>query len=194
LPGFRKKSSISGNLISELRLSNRVFQYINLYSSLIVRTVQTDTVHRFYCHVYGVTVDGLLNWVLDLLISLNTQQVITVNYSDIANFHTLPTTLSFPASSVFTRRFLITASNNGYSSVSGLKSSLNGGPIPNGYSCSNCFPYRVENTVFNNTSIVACLSVAVGSCSVLSPFSTIWALIGDLHFNIISVINWYHAQ
>jgi hypothetical protein len=38
--------------------------------------------------------------------------------------------LSFPACSVFPRRFLVTASNKVYSSASGLKSSLNGGSLP----------------------------------------------------------------
>jgi hypothetical protein len=37
---------------------------------------------------------------------------------------------SFPACSVFTRRFLLTASNNGYSSATVVKSSLNGGSFP----------------------------------------------------------------
>jgi hypothetical protein len=64
----------------------------------------------------------------------NTQLVITLNYSAIANFHNLQFTTAHakfsPACNIFTRRFLVTASNNGYSSASVLKSSLNGGSIP----------------------------------------------------------------
>jgi hypothetical protein len=64
---------------------------------------------------------------------LNTQLVITFNYSAIADLHTLQITTahtkSFPACSVFTSSCLVTASNNGYSSASGLKSSLNGGSL-----------------------------------------------------------------
>jgi hypothetical protein len=36
----------------------------------------------------GVSIDGVLDWILDLLASL-TQLVITLNYSVIANFRTL---------------------------------------------------------------------------------------------------------
>jgi hypothetical protein len=54
------------------------------------------------------------------------QVVTTNNHNTIADFHTLRITTShaksFPACSVFTRRFLVTASNNGYSSASVLKS------------------------------------------------------------------------
>jgi hypothetical protein len=58
-----------------------------------------------------------------------TQLVITLNYSAIANFHTLKFARTnakyFPARSVFTSSCLVTAPNNGYSFASGLKSSLN---------------------------------------------------------------------
>jgi hypothetical protein len=60
----------------------------------------------------------------------NTELEIPLNYSAICNFHTyksLVHTLSFPARSNFSRRFLITASNKSYSSASVLKSSLNAG-------------------------------------------------------------------
>jgi hypothetical protein len=63
----------------------------------------------------------------------NTQLVITLNYSAIANFHTLQITSahaeSFPPCSGFTSSCLIMAFNNGYSSAYGLKSSLNGGTL-----------------------------------------------------------------
>jgi hypothetical protein len=65
---------------------------------------------------------------------LNTQLVITFNWSTIANFHTLQITTepakSFPACCVFTSLSLVTASNNGYSSASVLRSCLNGGSLP----------------------------------------------------------------
>jgi hypothetical protein len=59
--------------------------------------------------------------------------VITVNYSIIANFHTLQITRvhvkSFLTCSVFTSTCLVTASSNGRSSASTFKSSLNGAPL-----------------------------------------------------------------
>jgi hypothetical protein len=62
------------------------------------------------------------------------QLVITLNYSPTADFHSLQITTahakSFPARSVFTSSCLVTASNNGYSSASWLKSSVNGGSLP----------------------------------------------------------------
>jgi hypothetical protein len=77
----------------------------------------------------------------EFILHFNTQSVTMLNYSAIANFHTLEITSahakSFPASIVFTRRFLVTASNNSYSSASRLKSSLNGGSLPTASSCSN---------------------------------------------------------
>jgi hypothetical protein len=61
--------------------------------------------------------------------NFNTQLIITLNYSAIANFYTLQIireqAKSFPTRSVFTSSCLVTASNNGYSSASGLMSSLN---------------------------------------------------------------------
>jgi hypothetical protein len=64
----------------------------------------------------------------------NTQLIITFNYSAIANFHTLQITRahskSFPACSVFNSSCLVTVSNNGCSSASGLKFFLNGSSFP----------------------------------------------------------------
>jgi hypothetical protein len=54
----------------------------------------------------------------------DTRLVTTFNYSAIANLHTLQITRSFLARSVFTSICLLTASNNAYSSASGLKSTL----------------------------------------------------------------------
>jgi hypothetical protein len=77
---------------------------------------------------------------------LNTRLVTTLNYSLIADLHTLQITTahakSFPACRVFTISFLLTDSNNGYSSASVLKSSLNGGSLPTASSCSSCPPYN----------------------------------------------------
>jgi hypothetical protein len=63
----------------------------------------------------------------------NTQLVILINYSSISNFHTSKLTPAhdkpFPACSVFSSRFLVTAFNSGCSSASVFKSSLNGGSL-----------------------------------------------------------------
>jgi hypothetical protein len=37
----------------------------------------------------SVTLSGVLDWILDLLTNFNTQLIITLNYSTIANFYTL---------------------------------------------------------------------------------------------------------
>jgi hypothetical protein len=56
-------------------------------------------------------------------------QLVTITLSLISTLYKLLTAhpKSFPACSVLTRRFLVTASNNGYFSASVLKSSLNSG-------------------------------------------------------------------
>jgi hypothetical protein len=63
-----------------------------------------------------------------------TQLEITLNYSAIADLLTSQITVthakSFLAHNVFTSSCLATASNNGYSSASGLSSSSNGGSLP----------------------------------------------------------------
>jgi hypothetical protein len=104
----------------------------------------------------------------------NIQLVITLDYSTIANFHTLQITRAhakyFPACSVFTSNCLVTDSNTSYSSASGLKSSLNGGSLPTLNSYSSCPIYNpsaqtnVENTVSNSTSTVVCWFLAVETC------------------------------
>jgi hypothetical protein len=84
----------------------------------------------------SVTLDGDLVRILDfgIIDRFNTQLVITLNYSAIANFHTLQITRthakSFTTYNVFTSSCLVTASNNGYSPASVLKFSLNGGSLP----------------------------------------------------------------
>jgi hypothetical protein len=66
----------------------------------------------------------------------NTKLIITLNYKAIANFHTLQINITHTHTHTHTsvlsvtKRFLVTASNNGYSSAFRLQSSLNGGSLP----------------------------------------------------------------
>jgi hypothetical protein len=99
----------------------------------------TETTQRYFCVLEWLSTGFWLD--IGFIDHFKTQLVITLNYSAIANFHNLQITSahanSFPACSVFTRRFLITVSNNGYSSASVLKSSLNVGSLP-----TACLPYN----------------------------------------------------
>jgi hypothetical protein len=93
-----------------------------------------------YCHDFEWLLTGF--WIsIGFIDHFNTQFVFQINYSAIAYFHTFPVTAahaeSLPAFSVFTRHFLVTASNNGYSSASVSKSSLNCGSLSTANSCSN---------------------------------------------------------
>jgi hypothetical protein len=92
-------------------------------------------------------------------------QVVTTNiYNTIANFHTLQIR-STPACSVFTRRFLVTASNDGYSSASRAQVHSSQTPVQNlslAYNISARATYK--HPVSNSTSIVARRFVAVGTC------------------------------
>jgi hypothetical protein len=68
------------------------------------------------------------------------------NYSAIANLHILQITTAhakFFQPAVFTSRSLVTASNSGDSSASALKSSLNGGSLPND-TFLHRLPYRTD--------------------------------------------------
>lgn len=58
----------------------------------------------------------------------NPQLLITLNYRAITDIHILQITVK-SVFSVFTRRFMVTVSNNDYSSSSGPKSFLNGGSL-----------------------------------------------------------------
>jgi hypothetical protein len=87
-----------------------------------------------YCHVHEWLQTGFL-----IFGFIEHLQVVTTNkYNIVADLHTLQITTaqskSLPACSVFSKRFLVTASNHGYSSASVLKSSLNGGSLPTAYS------------------------------------------------------------
>jgi hypothetical protein len=81
-----------------------------------------------------VTVDAVFGLDAGFIDHVNTQIVIALHYSAIADFQTLEFSRehakSFPAFNVFTRRFLVAASINGYFSAFGFKSSLNGGSLP----------------------------------------------------------------
>jgi hypothetical protein len=77
-----------------------------------------------YCHVC-VALDRVLIWILDLLAT------VTLVYTAITDLHTLQITVTHTlVFSVFARRFLVTASNSGYSSASVIKSSPNGSSLP----------------------------------------------------------------
>jgi hypothetical protein len=71
----------------------------------------------------------------------------TRNYSVTANLYNSQITTApakhFPACYVFTSRSLVTASNSGDSSVSALKSSLNGGSLPT-VPFLHRIPYRTD--------------------------------------------------
>jgi hypothetical protein len=87
-----------------------------------------------YCHVYVRDYRRGLDWWMDLLTTYTHDselQAITAPLL-ISTIHQSPQhPLSlFPACCVFTSRSLVTASNSGDSSASGLKSSLNGGSLP----------------------------------------------------------------
>jgi hypothetical protein len=87
--------------------------------------------------------DYRLGFGLDIGFTDHLQVVTTNNYNTIAISTLYKITLSFPARSVFTRRFLIMASNSGDSSASALKSSLNGGSLPTD-SFLHRLPFRTD--------------------------------------------------
>jgi hypothetical protein len=78
---------------------------------------------EYYMYFRIVTCRGAYRRGFDLNIALidrfNIQLVILFNYSATSNFHT------FPARSVYTSSCLVTASNSGYSSASGLHLAYN---------------------------------------------------------------------
>jgi hypothetical protein len=86
-----------------------------------------------YRHVVWVTIDGVLDCILDLLTTLQHDselQVITAQPL-ISTIHKSPQhTLSLFQLAVFTSRSLVTVSNSGDSFASVLKSSLNGTFLP----------------------------------------------------------------
>jgi hypothetical protein len=92
---------------------------------------------------------------LDIGSTDHLQVATTNNYNTIAYFHNLQITTAhakpFPACSGFTRRFPVTASNNGYFSASVLKSSLNGGslPIP-AFHTTDSQPFHTNLLVFSS--------------------------------------------
>jgi hypothetical protein len=92
----------------------------------------------------NVTLDRVLDWILDLLTTYTHNlelQVITAPSLISTLYSSLEHTVSCSQSG--TRRFLVTASNKGYTSVSGLKSSLNRGSLPPA-SYLHRLPYRTD--------------------------------------------------
>jgi hypothetical protein len=82
--------------------------------------------------------------------------VITLKYGAIVIFHILQYHCkSFPTHNIFTSSCLVTASNNGYSSASGLKSPLNGGSLQT----EIFFRVRVRVTLRLTVSQSVCLGV-----------------------------------
>jgi hypothetical protein len=80
-----------------------------------------------------VTLDGVLDWTLDLLTTLTHHSLLHLIIAPL-QISTLYSSLEhmlsfFPACCVFTNRSRVTASNSGDYSASALKSSLNGGPF-----------------------------------------------------------------
>jgi hypothetical protein len=86
-----------------------------------------------YCHEKGATLDGVSDWILDLLTTLTHNlylHLIIALLLIITLYKSLEhTTKSFPAHCVFTSSCLVTSSNNGYSSASGIKTSVNGSSL-----------------------------------------------------------------
>jgi hypothetical protein len=102
---------------------------------------------KIYCQVYVCHSRRGFGLEIGFINHFNTGLVTTLNYDAIANFHTLYITRapvkSFPACTVFTRSCLVTASNNGYSSASVLKSALSCGSLATA-SFPHRLPYRTD--------------------------------------------------
>jgi hypothetical protein len=80
---------------------------------------------------------------LDIRFTDNLQVATTNNYNNIDISTLLQNhAKSLPARSVFTSSCLVTASNNGYSSTSGVKFSLNCGSLPTELFLSLCLMLR----------------------------------------------------
>jgi hypothetical protein len=129
--------------------------------------------HRRFCDSLSVTVEKsrnfkLLSHSMDIvwrdcrrsfgfdigfIDHFNTRFVIPLNYSDIANIHTLSKslahTLSFPSRSVFDSCCLVTASNNDYSSASGLEV-LSKRRLPSNFFWYKCLTLRLA--IISHTS------------------------------------------
>jgi hypothetical protein len=103
---------------------------------------------RSYCH-------SRLRFGLDLLTTLNTRLATTLNYSSIADFHTLQITTdhseSFPACCVFTTRSQVTASNSGDSSTAPtccLAANVVSWFVLKSLPSNGCIPYSINNTPY----------------------------------------------
>jgi hypothetical protein len=121
-----------------------------------------------------VTLDGVLDWI----------------YSAIANFYTLWLTRahakSLPACSIFTTRFLVTASNNGYCSASRLKFSLNDGSHPTA-SFLHRLPCRTDSAEYESY-----IRTDGQSASLSWNKAPIWGLRPDFYYcqTLASLLMW----
>jgi hypothetical protein len=92
----------------------------------ILEVLGRTTCLFFFHYIFSCSMEWLEMGFWTIGFTDHLQIVTTNNYNTIAHFHTLQITTahtkSFPACSVFTRQFLVTASNNGYSSASVLPS------------------------------------------------------------------------
>jgi hypothetical protein len=112
---------------SSLSLYSHFFQLSNLSPLHAKHLLQHHIVTRSdYRQDFGLEI-GFID-------HLNTRLVTTLNYTTVVDFHALQITTahakSLQSALVSTSRSLVTASNNGDSSASVLKSSLNGGSLP----------------------------------------------------------------
>jgi hypothetical protein len=93
----------------------------------------------------GVTLTGILDWILDSLTTLQHDselQVITA--PSLISKRYKSHAKSFPARNVFTSSCLVTASNNGYSFAFTPKFFLNGGSLPTDPFLHR-FPYKTDS-------------------------------------------------
>jgi hypothetical protein len=90
-----------------------------------------------------------------------------IDHMQVITTNNLQITMSFLAVSVFSKRFLVMTSNNGYSSAFGLKPFLNGGSLPTASlnSCARCPPCNISaRTNRKHSSSAVAPVVFVGTC------------------------------
>jgi hypothetical protein len=116
-----------GHFIFQLTIRNHhhIRQYITYEGERA--SLSNYTAYKYCRVVWSVTLDGVLHWILDVLTTYthNSEVQVITAPSLISTIHKSPHhPLSLFQPDVFTSSCLVTASNNGYSSVSALKSSL----------------------------------------------------------------------
>jgi hypothetical protein len=123
--------------------------------------------------IWGCDCRRDMDWILNLLTPL-----VTTNYIATANLHNSQFTTAhakpFPAYCIFTCRPLATASNSGDSSAFRAQVLPSSSLVQNcppatpstglGSSLYSLAPDPTENTVYNYSSIVACIYVVAGTC------------------------------